>query len=309
MTTYHINKAGKKAVCGATVRPCRYASTPHTTDDNEVKDVTSLLNKMDSLGAGPKPLAFAVEEGVLPHPMDGVQPPTKFLSSYSAALSFEFEDDDPYYGPSDYSELSQDVREVDLRGLLSSVHGNSYIPDEYVAYAKENGWDNPDNFEVSRRWGYYEEIEVEIDLKPELFEKIQAHYYSSPVAEDPEGILVYARGKGLDTTGHSPVEALKALLKSENGGKDHPRVDAATAVRRQSIRLDDIRIPSQRHYDTVEPRKPEPADKRNGPIAGVVFEENGKYSLVDGYHRTKWLRKKLRKSATYLVLSNTEKAL
>ena len=302
-TVYHINRAGKKAVCKATKIACQFSAASHTTEVSEVTDTETLLKKMDSF------TSVAVDEATNSHafhPMNEVSFPQPFVSSTWAKLAFEFTDDDPYYGPEAYSELSQDVHQVDVKELLHGIHQYSEIPDEYVAYAEKNDWGNPDNFEVQRTWGYYEEIEVDVSLKPEFMAKVEAYYYSSPVATDSNGVLAYARGKGLDTTGKTPVEALKALLKQENGGRDHPRVDNADTVESKSLQLKNIRIPSQKHYDAVEPRKLQPG-KGSSPIAGVVVRENGVDSLVDGYHRTKHLNGKLRKSATYFVLSNTSK--
>lgn len=121
---------------------------------------------------------------------------------------------------------------------------------------------------------------------------------------DEQLVLQYCAGKGYPPHGLTAVEALKAQLKAENGGKDHPRVDIAQHVYLATIQFANLRIPASQHWERIQSAPLTPPNQGEKPIAGVVIENrDGTYTLVDGYHRTKGLKTESQATqADYFVL-------
>ncbi len=135
-------------------------------------------------------------------------------------------------------------------------------------------------------------------------------YYEQPNAIDELGLLEYTRGKGFATAGYSPISAIKAQLAAENGGKKLTKVERTDYVKVVGIDLKNVIIPNPKHYEEVDAKAPTtPYRGSKAPVVlGVVVEQNGKYVLVDGYHRTKWINSqdKKKRRGTYIVLTTAQ---
>lgn len=187
--------------------------------------------------------------------------------------------------------------------------------------ARMDEWAEPSNWEVYGEGGYYGE-EVHVDAPAGLDDEIQAWYYDQEGAMDRDEVLPYLRGMGFDTRGKTPVEAVKAYLASQNGGKLSPEAQAATRVEVHSLSLKRIEPPNKARYArtaAVAP-KPEPKAGTKKEFAGVLVETNATpvspwqrswghippiadVKLLDGYGRVKHLKTATsRTKATFLVL-------
>lgn len=113
----------------------------------------------------------------------------------------------------------------------------------------------------------------------------------------------YCASKGFSADHLSARNAIRQQLAQENDGFLHPDITQHTQVNVSVLDLADITIYNEPHYHLVEAR---PVDGQGGAplIAGVVFDHGGRYRLIDGYHRLKWLHDKGVGQATYIVLSN-----
>ena len=167
------------------------------------------------------------------------------------------------------------------------------------------------DFEAETSPGYYGEELDSITVPDELLKVLDDYYYSQPNAAGPENILGYLRGKGYDTTGERPLEAIKGALQAENKGRLSTKVTRARKWRIANISLANITVPSdaQAEIGEKDPRSPSsPYPGRQNPrdiIAGVVLQKNdGTYELIDGYHRRGWLKANGKKKPRYIILSH-----
>jgi hypothetical protein len=164
-------------------------------------------------------------------------------------------------------------------------------------------------FEIEAESEFYGET-ITVTPIPPLNKELTDYYYEQPNAVDGQyGILPYVRGKGFDTSGLRPLEALKASLNAENSGRTSKKVERARKFRAATIALSSITLPVARRveYALKEPRKAESvkASGQTRPIAGVVYEVSpGKYELIDGYRRhAHYTGQTNRKRAEYIILS------
>lgn len=166
------------------------------------------------------------------------------------------------------------------------------------------------DFEPMISSGYYGEEFDGVTIPSELKKLLNDFYYAAPNAEGPHKILSYLRGKGYDTTGDRPLEAIKNALRAENKGKLSAKVAKARAWKVSSISLANISLPSpsqakegEDNPRPIESPYPKNSDQKT-EIAGVVFETaDKKYELVDGYHRIASLKKNGKRRGTYIVLT------
>lgn len=290
---YHIKPDGTKAVCHAKKKTCRYAAvTAQSTPEGKAEQAELEAFIKESEVNYVQRIATTKL-----HP-----PLSEDVSLPGSAFSFQ---EDYYFQPGD--TLSTEVDYVDMREVLANFHGVSAedIPHHYFQHAVDEGWNKQENFIVERGWGYYSEIETYVAASPELVQKVNDYYVNMEDADDAAGVLQYCRDKGFSTAGKTPVEALKAQLKTENGGKSHRYVDRANTVDVAYVKLDRIKIAAQRHYESIEARDLKPVNRQHKEIAGVVYYRNNEYILVDGYHRTKFLNQSARhKNGRYFVLSH-----
>lgn len=183
--------------------------------------------------------------------------------------------------------------------------------------ANKKWWENPAAWNATAIDGYYGHESIIVTPPKELLNAYNTWYYNQPNAVDSLGLLSYARSKGLDTSGYSPLSAIKAQLRAENNGKRIKSIENADFVQRKRIGLSSIVIPNMRHYENVEARELQlpPAPNPNGrfrpgeepPLfSGVLVERDGRYILADGYHRLKWARENGKRMGHFIVLSTTE---
>ena len=110
----------------------------------------------------------------------------------------------------------------------------------------------------------------------------------------------YLTSKGFNSSGMSLIQAVRDHLNEENR-MVHPRITLELHVELVNLNPFSIKRFNPHHFEVVEPRVI-PATV-NIPIAGVVLDDGrGSLSLVDGYHRLKWLRQQGTKQATYILL-------
>lgn len=309
---FHINKHNKVAPCGATKRACRYKGFP--------------VNESEPTSTSQVP---AVETAAAPATQ--LRNPPSY-PSLEEGKGFDLEYSESF---DDYGVLriwNESLTRVNLRALLADIHNVSEedaIPDELVQFAKDEGWDDVDRFEVEvdrvdddehMYASSYERLYDKITINPKdgqqfyaFLDKLSSRHWSAANAKDSHGILDYVRGKGFDTTGLSPIEAVKAQLAAENPGRRSDLLEGTREITTHAFNLDSIHIPNQAHYDAAEPR-PQQAPRGEHKVAGILVRHGDRYSLVDGYHRVKHLRqlqeekrtrlgRRVRHSGYFIVLS------
>lgn len=193
----------------------------------------------------------------------------------------------------DHRQIVADMIKVDPR----------YVPSDLMRITRDElKLNKTDSYEIFIEDGYYgEEASVVLANPYSVNQRIKEYYFSRPDAVDRANILPYLRGKGHDTTGKQPLEAVKESLMLENGGKKIASVEKAQKVHQQSIPLDDVIIPKRSYYDKVS--SVETVTPKNAPtIHGVVVKKGDSYRLVDGYHRFKGIFDKGTHEGQFIVL-------
>ena len=170
---------------------------------------------------------------------------------------------------------------------------------------------NDYEFEPEISGDYYGEVLDGITGPSQLTRILDDFYYSQPDAAGPDNILSYLRGKGYETKGERPLEAIKGSLQAENNGKISQKVEKAKKWRTGELNLSSITAPSASQIkagenDPRELKSPYPGRQKPGDgIAGVVLQRaDGSYELIDGYHRLAWLKDKNKKRSQYIILSH-----
>jgi hypothetical protein len=169
---------------------------------------------------------------------------------------------------------------------------------------------NSSDYEAEISPGYYGEEFSGIKVPDELKEVLAKHYYAQPDAGGPENILTYLRGKGYETTGERPLEAIKGALQAENNGRLIAKVAKTRKWRTAAINLSSITLPSESQQAAGEkdPRplsSPYGKNSPTGEIAGVVLQRSdGTYELLDGYHRMGSLKAEGKRKKKYIILSS-----
>lgn len=214
----------------------------------------------------------------------------------------------------------------DLKGLLARTF-NTFpheIPDELVKYAQDNGLDKPEAYttEIHDAWdGYYGEEDPDqysVSPKSETMAKLYSWYYNQPNAIDHHRLLAYARGKGIDTTGLTPEEAIKKQLIAE-----HPelakKLEKANSVSVRKIKRGDVTYVDEKRLTNASrlaswaaPEANKKGDEKGYTYDGVLYATYGKdargrfgtkYRLLDGFSRYKSNTAK-GKMQNYIVISN-----
>lgn len=178
---------------------------------------------------------------------------------------------------------------------------NQTLPLELQKLIAENQWDKPETWTKNRN--------QTVTPPTSLYTTIQTWFWEQPNASDKQGILEYVRDKGTNTTNLTPLEAIKKQYIEENllliqmttSTNFLNKILQTTKVQTKTVDLKTITA-SQTRIEDVEARTPH--NYKNEPgIAGILLKTNGKYQLLDGYHRLKHLRQQNETQATYIVLS------
>lgn len=224
-----------------------------------------------------------------------------YASEYSGPILLEYDSYGPPYGeePEEYSRNFQyenlRIGSVNLRLLLSHVYNcpETDIPAVVLEHAESKGWGSTDYWNVEAVNNYYGE-EAELVVPENFLQEAQEMLWLLPNAVDDDNVLPYVRSKGVETEGLTPLEALKAQLLDENNGIVSAKIQNARFISSRVVSFDSIRIPSKRHYDEVTPRRPVSFGTKESAFVGVVYPDRGGFTLLDGYHRLKYLKEKVR---------------
>jgi hypothetical protein len=222
------------------------------------------------------------------------------------------EDDSPSYA----EDMNRDstienlrVTEVDVKSALAHTFNcpESQIPQDLIDLAEKEGFANPDNWEIEVEGGYYGEELGNASVHPEILAKLRGWYYDQADAHDAAGVLEYCRSKGSETTGLTPLEALKAQLTKENPGRTNNRVDTANVIRVAKLKFSKVRVPktAAARMQQIEARTAMPPAGVKAPkISGIVIQQGNDYILVDGYHRLKSETSVNKRIGAYIILEN-----
>lgn len=204
-----------------------------------------------------------------------------------------------------YEGLTVENKPVDTRSVLAEIYGihPDKIPDDLVRIGNDElKLNDPNSYEAYAENGYYgEEVTVSLAHPDAVNKRLTEYFHSLPDAKDNQGILPYIRGRGTDTQGLTPLEAVKKNLRDENNGKLVSYVENTTKVSRGAVSLNKVLIPQKKHYENVSPKVPN-APKGADSITGVLVKRGDSFVLVDGYHRVKHANVKNKKMATFLIL-------
>jgi hypothetical protein len=204
-----------------------------------------------------------------------------------------------------YEGLTIENKSVDTRAVLAEIYGTQpeNISDDLVRIGNDElNLNDPGSYEAYAENGYYGEEPVVALAYPEnVHNRLTEYFYSLPDAKDDKNILPYVRGKGVDTTGLAPIDAVKKSLRQENKGKLPAYVEKATKISRGAVTLSKIEVTQKKRYETVDPKVPN-SPKGADKILGVVMKRGDKFVLVDGYQRVKHANLSNSKSGTFLIL-------
>lgn len=294
-TKYHISPVtGKVAVCHATKRACRYG-THYTSLRQAEKELTKTHIKELQKNIKGTPAPILLTPALLREPSVDRQ----------YIYGVDWEDEDDYYSQSygDYISHTPVITNVSLPEVLGSLYGcrPADVPAEWIQEAKELGFDKHEYYSAESEFNYYED-DVNIYVHEDVTAWARAKYWSLPNATDNYGVLNYIRGKGFDTTNLTPYQAVKAQLDEENKGRKSSLVDGAKTAKIESVLKSEIVVPAKIHLENVEPRPIRPPGEGIRNIAGVLVKRDGRYHLVDGYHRFKGTKDGKNIRYSYVVL-------
>jgi hypothetical protein len=328
-TKYHINKKGQKAICGATQRKCRYSThfmAEAPTRKQAIQQAEKKIQQdMDKLNP-PAPID-------LPSPVlkDPRWSSINYGEDYGQTTPHEWKDYrtgelrgdavtyayDSYETPEEYLDQEDGygrnrryenlrITNVNSRQVVADVFGctRDDVPDSLLEDFEEQGFGNTDAFTIEGKMGYYGE-EIYHKAPEGLQEWANNRYWSLPNAEDKDGVLRYLRGKGFDTTGKTPIEAVKAQLASENNGKVPTSVAKANKLELKDKSVNNIQK-DQTKMSRADATPSTPTINDTKQIIGVITRDT-KYSklrLVDGHRRAKYHQDnaRVRKIGTFLFL-------
>jgi hypothetical protein len=193
------------------------------------------------------------------------------------------EDADSYTSCMNIQYYNLRMTSVNVNLVLRATYGfNSGfdVPEDLTKKALELNLDSLDSYDLEEVPDYYGPT-AEVKMNSRIFKELQDSYYEQPNAVDLHNYLDYARRHGVDTTGKSPIEALKEQAKI-NSGIDLPEkaVEATQAKVKEidftKIKVDDnmkLRPGEGKHLASYEPAR----------IAGIVYhQKNVGYVLLSG---------------------------
>lgn len=289
---FHISDSNKVVACDATKRACPKKNF------NSRQEAVAELHRREKIAQSSTPF---------------VQP--GFGGSYYAGVEYDYD----YYGRSEWSDPDDPysvyeglhLKSVDAYSAVAGlIQCQGELPDELQKMIEDNNWNDISEWDIEAENDYYGQSVLVVPPRG-MEEKLTQWYWNLPNADDGAGVLRYVRAKGVDTSGLTPVEAIKKQLAAENNGIEHPLLEKVNNASVTSVRLRDVVIPNREWFDKVEPRSVK-AGGDSYPVTGVVVFVRNQYVLIDGYHRTKDVFKKSENSRVspycdYIILHEIKK--
>lgn len=197
-----------------------------------------------------------------------------------------------------------EIEEIDVSGVLSTLFGcpRADIPQDLFDLADAIPLSDPSMYDLYGENDYYGET-MTAELSPSANNKLLDWYWTQSNAKDSNGVLAYCRSKGFATTGLNPLDAIKSQLAQENPGRRNSKVDKATRVARENLKLSQVVVPQKARLASVTPVEAKPAVRNTASIIGILYKDANGYSLVDGYHRFKGASAGSERDGNFLVLS------
>lgn len=213
-----------------------------------------------------------------------------------------------------------------VKGLIGSARDGG-IPDGLKKIVDEdmNEWRDNQNWNVDIVDDCYGEV-AEVIAPTRLTDKVEDWIYAQNNAVDPQRVLPYLRGMGMDTRGKKPLVALKDFLREQSNGNLPASVDEATSFTVESVKLEKIKLSEEdkarMESTSSKPLQPLKGTGSTSPVAGILLETKrgdvtsrtkrsedkeyliGETQLLDGFGRTKRLQESGsgRIRGTYIVL-------
>lgn len=324
-TKYHVStKTHKVGECHATKRKCRYgthysneAAAQTAADRSAIAQTRNELEKRNQPAPITTPATNLKEPGnVVSLYFEGDEAGDHYTNDTHYAVHYTYDyygrpwgsgwDDDNFDMVRDNVYEGLQVDKVNVRNVLANIYrcNADDIPETLVEKAKELKWDDPESYDVWGEGGYYGE-EVAEEIPADMGKKAREMYWELPNANDREGILNYVRGKGFDTTGKTPVQAILAQLKTETHLSSRAHKLKATKATVGNVKIANIIVPQGARWNQASAVKPETTLPGGKNIVGVLYkDERSNYYLMDGYSRTKYQMDALnRKTGDYIILS------
>lgn len=294
---YHISISGQLAPCDANQNACP-RTTHFDTVDQAKEHFMTLINSALAAEDQPKPEATKVtsEEHARPALVFEKIPYDQPHLSFYSGVQYDYD----YYGAPEgeeevdygrnrvYSGLR--ITRVDINDLLASSLGvrDNEVPADLLARATSAGYGETYAWDIGTIGGYYGE-ETKIIPPAGLSSLIDSWYYAHPNAKDNQGILEWVRKNGVETEGKTPVEAVKAMVKTDHGNaRLNKMLDQVDAIKDVQTSQNKVLATKSRLDRAVPYNAPK---KVRGRYDGVVLENaEGKFILVDGYRTLKGLK-------------------
>lgn len=247
----------------------------------------------------------------------GVSPfqnPFKYGEGGTEGVDYDYDDyrcaDDNCSGYYCHDKEYEGLRAAPIksRAYLAANFGvdEDQVPDEWVS--RMNALDLNSSIRVEGERDYYGE-QVAVYVDPEVQEELASMYYSLPNATDEDRGLNYAREEGVDTTGLTPVEAVKqSLPEMSHTASIKKQIDKSSKVSREAIRMEAVKfdqkaLEASPSYDFSKST----ATGHAAPSAGVLLpdpKDPARFTLVGGYERFKAAQAKGNKKWTFHVLTS-----
>lgn len=199
--------------------------------------------------------------------------------------------------------------ETTMENYAKEYLGVDEIPEglkPYINWTRED-----ENFVVYSRGDYYG-VYADVQPHPEILKRLDEIKYSMPNLTSNVGGYDFARMNGIDTSGKTEVEALKAVVnKNKVPSTLKSRIESANSFESKMVPLSQIRYKKTAMDKSVESSTKMRSARVNDPekAVGVVIEDdNGNYVFVSGdYSRFKAAIKSNRKNMPLYVLKHDTK--
>lgn len=329
MAKYHLKDNGEPGECNAGPGRCPKKNSDGSLQEhyNTPEEATKAFEKANKEKVS---TSLSKNSKKTPEPiiLEPARPMRKFIH-ISDLVDYDFDDtqcadpdgcaediicrDREYVGLHTSGWLSDNPIEEHARNVLNLPHDEP-LPDEVKSIISRYDEDELlDEVEIYTDPGYYgDEIEMDLDDSG-INGELEKYYWDQPNANDDDGVMSYLRGKGFDTSGLTPREAIEESLRNEEA-IPKSRSLKVDKVGVSNIQLKNIRRPNKTRV-TEGCKNPKALTKVKGAganhkIAGVLLKhDHGDYELLDGYKRTAFLDGKGRKGANFIILTEPKKRI